>query len=133
MTSLDNKLVLLIEDDPAMQRALTRVLTAEGTRAISAHRPDDALELLAERRERIDLIITDLRMPVMTGITVVHAARQIAPDIPVIVLTAFGSPALKAACLEEGAVSFLEKPLDTPELLAALRQALGDRSQGEGI
>ena len=62
-------------------------------------------------------------MPFVSGLTVVYAIHKIYPDLPIIVLTAFGSPDVKAECLRQGAAAFLEKPLNTAELLAADRKS----------
>jgi DNA-binding NtrC family response regulator len=107
-----------------MLRALEKVLAGEGAIVTSIPRADDAIELLSLRREGFDLLITDLRMPFVTGPTLVYAVHQVFPELPVIVLTAFGDPAVKVLCLEQGAAAFLEKPLDTNHLLAAIFGAL---------
>jgi len=120
MKKLQNKSVLIIDDDPGMLRALDKVLTGAGADVTCAAWAGDAIETLTARRNRVDLVITDLRMPILTGLTVVYAIHEIFPALPVIVLTAFGSADVKSECLRQGAVAFLEKPLDTPQLLAAI-------------
>jgi CheY-like chemotaxis protein len=124
MKKLHNKSVLLIDDDARMLRAFDKVLTGEGAAVTCAERACDALEFLTGRKNTVDLVITDLQMPfmkgVLTGMTMVHAIHEIYPALPGIVLTAFGSPDVKAECLRQGAALFLEKPLDTPQLLAAI-------------
>jgi DNA-binding NtrC family response regulator len=77
---------------------------------------------LADNQGHFDLIITDLRMPILNGKSVLGAVKTALPEVPVIVMTAFGSPEVEAECLEKGAAAFLEKPLDTPQLLAALER-----------
>jgi len=120
MKKLHNKSVLIIDDDPSMLRALGKVLTGEGAEVTRAAWAGEAIEILTARRKRIDLVITDLRMPGLTGMTVVYAIHEIFPALPVIVLTAFGSSDVRSECLRQGAVAFLEKPLDTPQLLTAI-------------
>ena len=117
---LRGKSILIIDDDPGMLRALDKVLTGEGAVVISAAWAGDAIEILTARQARIDLVITDLRMPILTGMTVVYAIHEVFPELPVIVLTAAGSPAVKAECLRQGAAAFLEKPLNTAQLLNAI-------------
>jgi len=117
MKNIRNKSVLIVDDDARMLRALDKVLTGEGCTVTSATWAGDAIDILTERKKQIDLVITDLRMPFVTGITTVYAIHNLLPDLPVIVLTAFGSPEVKAECLRQGAIAFLEKPLDTPHLL----------------
>lgn len=124
MKRIRDKSVLIIDDDAGMLRALDKVLTGEGaivTRAIWA---GDAVEILTAHQKEFDLVITDLRMPFVTGLTVVYAVHRIYPNLPVIVLTAFGGPDVKAECFRQGASAFLEKPLDTTELMTAVQQVL---------
>jgi FixJ family two-component response regulator len=69
-------------------------------------------------------------MPILTGITVVYAIHEVFPALPIIVLTAFGSPDAKAECLRQGAAAFLEKPLDTPQLLTAIEGVIASQKTG---
>lgn len=133
MKTLADKSVLLIDDDTRMLRALERVLADEGADVTATGWAGDAVEVLVDRRQTFDLVITDLRMPFVTGLTVVYAVHTLYPALPVIVLTAFGRAEVKAECLRQGAVALLEKPLDTAELLAAVQKALSARSCGSGL
>jgi DNA-binding NtrC family response regulator len=126
--SIRDKCILLIDDDTKMLRALKKVLSGEGAIVTCAEWAGDAIELLAQRQTQIDLVITDLRMPLVSGLTVVYAVHQVFPSVPVIVLTAFGGPKLRDACLREGAAAFLEKPLDTAQLLEALERIIGTQT-----
>jgi DNA-binding NtrC family response regulator len=120
MKKLRNKSVLIVDDDPGMLRALEKVLAGEGANVTCAAWAGDAIEILTARGKRVDLVITDLRMPILTGMTVVYAIHEVFPGLPVIVLTAYGSADVKRECLRQGAVAFLEKPLDTSQLLTAI-------------
>lgn len=120
MNNLNNKSILLIDDDARMLRALDKVLTGEGAVVTCAQSAGDATEILSAKEKKLDLVVTDLRMPFVTGMTVVYAIHETFPKLPVIVLTAFGSPYVKAECLRQGAAAFLEKPLNTPQLLEAI-------------
>lgn len=122
MKKLHNKSVLIIDDDARMLRALNKVLTGEGATVTCADWAGDAILVLNEREKRFDLVITDLRMPFITGLTVVYGIHKIFPALPIIVLTAFGSPDVKAECLRQGAAAFLEKPLDTTQLLDVIEE-----------
>jgi DNA-binding NtrC family response regulator len=132
MKKLRNKSVLIVDDDPGMLRALNKVLAGEGAEVTSAPWAGDAIEILTARRKRVDLVITDLRMPVLTGMTVVYAIHEVFPELPVIVLTAFGSADVKSECLRQGAVAFLEKPLDTQQLLTAIEEVFASQKAGVG-
>jgi DNA-binding NtrC family response regulator len=93
------------------------------------------MERLDENQGRFDLIITDLRMPILNGENVLRAVKAALLEVPVIVITAFGSPEKQAECRKDGAAAFLEKPLDTPQLLAAIDQVVSAPSpchEGKG-
>ena len=128
--NIRNKSVLLVDDDTRMLRALDKVLSGEGAVVTCTEWAGDAIELLSERQVRIDLVITDLRMPFVSGMTAVYAIHKIFPKLPIIVLTAFGSPDVRAECLRQGASAFLEKPLDTPQLLDVVEKVLAPRKPG---
>ena len=117
MKKLCNKSILIIDDDAGMRRALDKVLTGEGAVVTCADCAGGAVEILNGGQKGIELVITDLRMPPVTGLGALHAIRQFLPALPVIVLTAIGTPDIRAECLRLGASAFLEKPLDTPQLL----------------
>ncbi|MGH7941901.1 MAG: response regulator, partial [Limisphaerales bacterium] len=108
------KSVLVVDDDERMLRALDKVLTGEGAAVTCSSRAGGAVELLTEKKARVDLVIIDLSMPSMSGLTAIYAIHSHYPKLPIIVLTAFGSPKVRAECLSQGAVAFLEKPLDSP-------------------
>jgi DNA-binding NtrC family response regulator len=129
MTNICNKSVLIVDDDAGMLRALEKVLAGEGCKVTCATLVRDAIEILTQRKARIDLVITDLWMPVVTGLPGLYLIRNKFPDLPVIVLTAFGSPDFKAECLRLGA-GFLEKPLDTPQLLIAIEGVFASQKAG---
>lgn len=122
--ALLNKAVLVIDDDTDLLRALKKVLSAAGADVTCTEWAGDALDIMTKRQTPIDLVITDLRMPLVTGMTVVYSIHRMFPAVPVVVLTAFGSTELRDICLREGAADFLEKPMDTPQLLAALERVI---------
>lgn len=124
MNNINRKSILIVDDDAAMLRALNKVLSGEGAVVATASWVGEVMERLADNQGHFDLIITDLRMPILDGKSVLGAVKTALPEVPVIVMTAFGSPEVEAECLEKGAAAFLEKPLDTPQLLAALERVL---------
>lgn len=124
MESIRNKSVLVVDDDPGLLRALEKVLIGEGCTVTCASWAAEAMEQLADRNNRFDLIITDLRMPFVKGNTILHAAKVVFPAVPVIIITAFGSPEMKEECLAQGAAAFLEKPLDAPRLIGVIESVL---------
>lgn len=117
---IHNKSVLVVDDDERMLRALDKVLTNEGASVTCSSWAGGAISILTERKARVDLIIIDLSMPFISGMTAVYTIHNHYPKLPIIVLTAFGSPDVKAECLRQGAVAFLEKPLDSCVLINAI-------------
>lgn len=117
-----NKAILVVDDDPPMLQVLEKVLAGEGARVVCARHGRDALEILSKPLKNIDLLITDLRMPSASGLTLLSEARTLFPKLPVIVLTAFASPFVKNECFRQGAAAFLEKPFDSQMLLQAVSQ-----------
>ena len=118
--SICGKSVLIIDDDAAMLRALDKVLSSEGAVVAKAAWVGEAMERLTESHGAFDLIITDLRMPVLRGESILRAVKTAMPEVPVIVITAFASSELRVECIQAGAAAFLEKPLDASELLTVI-------------
>lgn len=112
-----NKSVLIVSDDVRTLGATDTVLTNEGAAVAWAAWAGDAIEMLTSRPAPVDLVIVDLRTPFIAGMTAIRAVHKAVPELPIIVLTAFGSPNVKAECLRQGATAFLEKPLKTQSLL----------------
>lgn len=132
LKKLRNKSVLVVDDDSGMLKAISKVLAGEGADVTCAEWAGDAMEILTGLKtelERIDLVITDLRMPFVTGLTLVYAIHKISPELPVIVLTALGSPDIREECVRQGAAAVLEKPLDTPRLLEAIADVFENRTK----
>jgi len=130
MVSAVNKSILIVDNDPSLLRALGKTLSGAGALVATSQSVADAIEVLSNRRRQIDLVIADLRMPFVTGMTLLHVIRETFPALPVIVLTGFGTPKLKAECLRQGATAFLEKPVATTQLLAAIRRVFAGHPGG---
>jgi EAL domain-containing protein (putative c-di-GMP-specific phosphodiesterase class I)/ActR/RegA family two-component response regulator len=113
--------VLVVDDDPAFLRLYARQLEAEGFAVERTSDPRAAVEIL--RGGRIDVVVTDLEMPSMSGIDLLRAAHELDPELPVLIVT--GSPEVPsaAAAVEHGAFRYLCKPLSTDELVAHLQSA----------
>ena len=107
--------VLLVDDEPAIARSLSRLLGAAGHDVTSAHGGEEAVALLANAS--IDVIVSDIRMPGMDGLTLLRAIRARDLDVPVAFMT--GSPALETVieAMEHGAFRYLMKPVDGAEII----------------
>ncbi|HOM07082.1 MAG TPA: sigma-54 dependent transcriptional regulator [Syntrophales bacterium] len=114
--------ILVVDDDQGMREVLEIMLERDGYEVGSVSNPERALRRL--RRERYDLIITDLRMPGMDGIQFLRQVKELDPDQTVILLTAFASPDTALAAMKEGAYDYIEKNFDVEELKNTIRQAL---------
>jgi DNA-binding response OmpR family regulator len=115
-------LILVVEDDPRIQRALTRQFTAEG---YEVHvEGDGAAGLAACKRLRPVTVVLDLMLPGLSGRTVCKEIKAWSPDTPVIVLSAVSEVADKVLLLETGADDYMTKPFSPRELLARVQVAI---------
>jgi two-component system, NtrC family, response regulator HydG len=114
--------ILVVDDEPSARSGLEKLLRHEGYAVVSAPNGPTALALADE--EAPDLVITDLRMPEMDGVELVEKLRARWPELPVIVVTAFGEVAAAVRAMRSGAHDFLSKPIDFDVLGFAIRRAL---------
>jgi two-component system response regulator PhoP len=119
--------LLLIEDDAALRLTLARQLEADDYRVDQAKDGEEGLFLA--REYPVDLVIVDLGLPKLNGLSIVQRLRQAGSALPILILTARGSWQDKVVCLEAGADDYLVKPFEYPELAARLK-ALLRRSLG---
>jgi two-component system KDP operon response regulator KdpE len=117
--------ILVVDDEPAILRALTRALTARGYRVSQAVTGQSAIDMVAV--DPPDAIVLDLRLPDIDGVEVCRRVRTWS-SVPIIVLSADGLDERKVNALDEGANDYVTKPYSTPELLARLRAALRSSS-----
>ncbi len=114
--------VFLIDDDPGVRDSLALLLSLKG---LSAQLFANAESFLGSYQpDQPGCVLTDLRMPGMTGLELQGALRERGLDVPVVVLTAHGDVATARAALKNGAFDFLEKPIDDVMLLEVLHNAL---------
>jgi len=123
MDELQDKSVLVVDDDPGMLRAMIKVLANEGMRVTGVSDPAAVVKELADSGKRFDLVITDLRMPMFSGRGVLALASAL-PELPVIIITAFGGPDVEAQALSLGAFAVLEKPIAAAQLIEVVKRAL---------
>jgi DNA-binding NtrC family response regulator len=119
--------ILLVEDRDSLRRLLARALAEEGYEVAAAAGGAEAIRLLGERP--FDLVLTDLRLPDLSGLEVLAASRQMQPRVPVVVLTAFGTVGAAVEAMKLGAFDFLEKPLELPDLARLVAKAIGGGEQ----
>ena len=121
MTDLKNLTILLAEDEAELRRETAAFLELYCGRIVQAANGREALALFDEQRP--DLIISDIRMPVMDGLELAVRLKERGPDAPVIFCTAFTETAYLLKAIEVGAAAFVRKPVDSEELLAAIAKA----------
>ena len=119
--------ILLVDDNAELLMALTKVLEKEGYSVTAKPDADSALKYMNATSAHPDLIITDVSMPGMKGTDFLAAVKNVFPDLPVIIITAFGEWDQYMQALRAGAFAYLSKPVDKAELLATIRRALGGR------
>ncbi len=123
--------VLIVDDEPELCRMLVTGLTRVGHAASSCTSADEAFERVIEGN--VDVVVTDLRMRGMNGLELCDRVVQNRPDVPVIVMTGFGSLETAIATLRSGASDFLTKPLDADTVALAVERALGQRALREEV
>jgi len=114
--------ILVIDDEATQREALAGYLKKRGFAVLEADNGRAGMEILSA--QRVDMVITDLRMPEADGMEVLAAARRTNPDIEVVLTTAYASVGGAVDAMREGACHYLEKPIDLDELDAVIERAL---------
>ena len=122
MTSRKPARLLLVDDDPGLLKLLGMRLVSEGYSVTTAESGPEALRVLG--RDKVDLVVSDLRMDEMDGLQLFAEIQKVQPGMPVIILTAHGSIPDAVAATQQGVFSFLTKPVDKDALYKAIDDAL---------
>jgi two-component system response regulator AtoC len=117
--------VMVIDDEPNLRMILQAMLTREGYDVSCFEGFDAALPTL--NTEDFDVVVTDLSMPGKTGMDVLSYCKQYSPDLPVILITAFGTIEAAVSALKAGAFDFVLKPFDQQELFRIVTKAIESR------
>jgi len=115
--------VLIVDDEPYVRESLAALLTRRGCDVRTAGSTREALT--DEMLDGLDVVVTDLKMPGEDGGELLRRLTQVAPDLPVIVLTGHGTVRSAVECLQAGAAEYLLKPVDPDELVLVLERTLG--------
>lgn len=118
--------ILIIDDENNMRWVLNRALEKAGYDAITASHGDEGLRLFA--RHAVDLVLLDLKMPGMDGLSVLREIRQRSGQIPILLLTAYASVSTAVEALKLGATDYVRKPFDLEELLTKISDTLQVKS-----
>ncbi|WP_035237144.1 sigma-54-dependent transcriptional regulator [Desulfobacter vibrioformis] len=114
--------ILIVDDEKHYPMIIGEVLSEEGYTPFTASSGMEALDIL--NTQPIDLILSDVKMPGMSGIDLLEKAKQIKPDLPVIIMTAFGSVEKAVEAMHKGAYTFILKPFENEALIAHIAKAL---------
>src|SRR3954471_9117351 len=114
--------LLLVDDEASNVESLQRIFEREGMNILTAVDGREALDAL--RKQRIDVVLTDLMMPGMTGVDILKAVRSIAPETEVILMTAYGTVETAVEAMKEGAYDFITKPLKRAHMLRVVGKAM---------
>ena len=115
--------ILIVDDDPGQRSLLNSFLRGQGFETSLADSGEHALEML--RSGKFAMMISDVRMPGLSGLETLRRARQEHATLPVLLVTAFTDIRDAVAAMRDGAVNYLAKPIDLDELLNSVRQATG--------
>jgi len=121
--------ILLVEDEQALREVIERILTSSGYQVLSATNGAEALALAGKSLEGIDLLLTDVIMPVMHGPQLAEQIKQMRPSIRVMFMSGFAQPILDAGGHLEPGVILIEKPFAGADLLEKVRQVLESDAQ----
>ncbi|MFN3466652.1 MAG: sigma-54-dependent transcriptional regulator, partial [Candidatus Brocadiales bacterium] len=116
--------LLVVDDEPDMVKGLAIVLREVGE-VITAPTAEEALECI--KKSPVDVLVTDVRMPGIGGISLLEKVKEFRPKIEVIVLTAYGSIESAIDAMKKGAYHYVTKPFNNDELLIVVQRALQDK------
>ncbi len=112
--------ILVADDEPNLRRVLTAILRRDGHDVVQATAGDEAMALL----DGVDVLVTDLRMPRVDGMELLRHAVRVAPHVPVIMITAYGSVGQAVEAIKAGAFDYIEKPFEQDQIRAIIDKAV---------
>ena len=120
--------ILIVEDEESIRRVLKKILSEEDKshEIVEAENGIEALNFI--KKNQLDLIISDIKMPKVDGIEVLAYVKNNNPDVPVIMISGHGDLDLAVDCMKKGAYDYISKPPDLNRLLTTVRNAL-DRNK----
>ena len=115
--------VLVVEDEPAVREVTARLLSRAGFRVTAVGTPRDALERLAEMADRLDVLVTDVVMPGMSGIALAERVQERHPHVGIVLLSGYTPETLDLAAVQARGARFAPKPVTGQRLLATIAEA----------
>lgn len=114
--------IVVVDDEPEILRTLKRILSRKGYEVVTFDSPLNALDYL--KTERVNLILTDLKMPGMDGVQLLLRVKQSHPSLPVILLTAYATIETAVTAMQQGAFDYLRKPFDIKKIYEIVERAI---------
>jgi two-component system nitrogen regulation response regulator GlnG len=127
----EKKKVWIVDDDKSIRWVLEKALSKEDVDITSFGDPRQVLDKV--KHESPDVIISDIRMPGMDGISLLEKIKQHAPTVPVIIMTAYSDLDRAVSAFREGAFEYLSKPFDVDEVVSLVKRAIHEKAQGQVI
>lgn len=121
--------ILVAEDDSGVRLLVTRALRLEGHHVVAVEDGEYALERLVETNGDFDLLLSDIRMPAMTGIELAHAVHCEWPDLTILLMTGYAEQREAAEDLMRIVVGVVDKPFTISDIRAAVSNALAAKSE----
>jgi two-component system response regulator HydG len=118
--------LLVVDDEASNLESLERIFAREGLAVLTAKDGKDALEIV--RKRRVDVVLTDLMMPGISGVDVLKAVKQLSPETETVVMTAYGTVEAAVEAMREGAYDFVTKPLKRAHVVRVVAKALEKQS-----
>ena len=113
--------ILVVEDDLEHRKAMVRILRNEGYTVLEADNGQDGLEQVLSKK--VDIVVTDLRLPVMDGVELLKRAKAALPEVEVVLITGHGTVEVAVEAIKEGAYDFITKPIKKAQLQRVVEKA----------
>ena len=127
----NNKKVWIVDDDKSIRWVLEKALKSSDIDIESFSHPDEVLVKI--NAEEPDVIITDIRMPGMDGISLLDRIKRHSPNIPVIIMTAYSDLDRAVSAFQGGAYEYLSKPFDVDEVVSLVRRAITNKQSDDSL
>ncbi|MBC2705392.1 response regulator, partial [Desulfobacula sp.] len=114
--------ILVVDDEPNYLIVLTELLKDEGFEVFSAQNGKEAFDIVLGTD--LDLVVTDMQMPVMDGLELIKAVKSHNKDLPIIMITAYGEVEKAVKAMQAGAFNYLTKPFENDELVVSIKKAI---------
>src|SRR5437016_11533730 len=122
---MNNRTILIADDEPNIRRVLEAMFTKDGFTVLTAENGKKAINLASANT--IDLLISDLIMPDMTGVEVLRAVKEVQPHCAALMITAYGTIKTAVEAMRLGAFNYIAKPFEIEEVRILVKQALENR------